>query len=138
MAIGIREAREMLPSLVKRAAYGNEEILLGTRGNDEVAIVSAKRFASIKDELARLRAEVIELKRRGRESPSSSVTPSAEPFAGLQRALDSGELSVAPEPRVRRVIATEPEQRAVSRDERIRLGSRGNHEPERRRPGPRA
>jgi PHD/YefM family antitoxin component YafN of YafNO toxin-antitoxin module len=137
MAIGIREAREMLPSLIKRAAYGNEDILVGTRGSDEVAIVSAKRFASIKDELAHLRAEVLELKRSLGVRSSGGVKAQDEPFAGLQRALDEGRLGVAPGPRARRTFVAEPGS-SVSREERIRLGSRGNHEPERRRPGPRA
>jgi len=137
MTLGIREAREKLPSLIKRAAFAEEDIRFGTRGNEEVTLVSTDKYARLQEELRRLRTEVADLRRRvSAATNSGEISP--EPFAGLQRALDAGELSVAPEPRVRRVIANDSGVSRVSREERIRLGSRGDHEPERRRTGPRA
>ena len=138
MGIGIREAREKLPSLVKRVAFGQEDIALGTRGSDEVTLVSSDKYARLKSELSQLRAELAELRRLGIPGGGHVQAVPAEPFAGLQAALDSGRLHVGPEPRVRRFTPEETDLSATDRETRIRIGSRGTHEPERRRTAPRA
>ena len=138
MGIGIREAREKLPSLIKRAAFGQEDIALGTRGSDEVTLVSTDKYARLNSELRQLRMELAELRRRGIPGGGHVQPVSAEPFAGLQAALDSGLLQVGPEPRVRRFTPCEADLSADDRETRVRIGSRGTHEPERRRSVPRA
>lgn len=138
MGIGIREAREKLPSLIKRAAFGEEDIALGTRGSDEVTLISSDKYARMRSELTQLRAELAELRRRGMPGGGHVQLVPDEPFAGLQAALDAGRLQVGPEPRVRRFTPGETDLSAVDREARVRIGSRGANEPERRRMVPRA
>jgi PHD/YefM family antitoxin component YafN of YafNO toxin-antitoxin module len=140
MGLGIREARNTLPSLIKRAAEEDEEIQLGARGADEVTLIATRKYHRMSHELDHLRAEIASLKERLAQMSDQidRVAGTNQAFAGLQRALESGKLSVgAPAPRLRRYIADYQETSVVSREERIRSGS-GTTEPQHRRPGPRA
>ena len=140
MGLGIREARNTLPSLIKRAAEADEEIQLGARGADEVTLVATRKYQRMSHELDDLRAEIATLKERLAQMSDrvDRAAGTGQPFAGLQRALDSGRLAVgAPDPRMRRYIPDYQEASAVSREERLRFGG-GTAEPRYRRPGPRA
>ena len=137
MAIGIREARETLPALVKRAAGGREEISLGARGADEVTLVASRKYARIRGEVARLRQRVHELQTRldALEEPEGQRSP----FASLQRALVTGSLGTeAGAARLRRYLPDYTPSGEPDRAERIRAGLGGAVEPEHRRTRPRA
>lgn len=141
MGIGIREARQNLPTLIKRAARHEEDIQLGSRGTDEVTLVSTGKYERLQQELDRLQG-VIERLRARLNATSETVNPltgAEQPFAGLQRALEEGRLSLQPDstPRVRTYYPDYTGVGAVSREERIRFGS-NTPEPEFRRPAPRA
>lgn len=143
MGIGIREARSNLPSLIKRAASSGEDIRVGARGADEVTLVSTQKYRRLRRQLKRLRKEVAELRAVVKESTDGTAavgTAQPEPFSGLQRALEEGQLRLGggDEPRVRRLIPGYSPTSTVSRAERIRIGSRGSVEPEHRRDKPRA
>jgi len=62
-AISVVEAKRRFSELLRRAAYGNETVLVGSRGRPEVAIVSVEeweRLRAIEDERdARLVEEAI-------------------------------------------------------------------------------
>jgi PHD/YefM family antitoxin component YafN of YafNO toxin-antitoxin module len=137
MGIGIREAREAFPSLIKRVAHAEEDVQVGSRGGDEVTLVATGKYRRLHNELTRLRSEVVELRMRMKTADTGA---SVEPFSGLQRALEEGFLDVSPAEttRARRVIPGDSAASGVGREERVRIGSRGNAEPERRRPRPRA
>lgn len=139
MGIGIREARNALPSLIRRAAEEDEEIQLGARGADEVTLVATRKYRRMSHELDELRTELATLKARlAQMAEREGEIDTSHPFAGLQHALDSGRLTVGtPETRMRRYIPDYQTTSAVSREERIRFGS-GTAEPQHRRPGPRA
>jgi PHD/YefM family antitoxin component YafN of YafNO toxin-antitoxin module len=140
MGIGIREARNSLPTLIKRAANDNEDIQLGSRGADEVTLVATGKYERMQRELDRLRSKVKQLNAR-LDSLSGDGEPAVEekPFAGLQRALEEGRLSLRPDdtPRVRTVFPDYTGTSSFSREERIRMGS-STPEPEYRRTLPRA
>ncbi|WP_420130087.1 hypothetical protein [Longimicrobium sp.] len=138
MGLGIREARNALPSLIKRAAEENEDIQLGARGADEVTLVATRKYQWMSHELDHLRTEVAGLKERLAQMSERADQPAGGyPFAGLQRALDSGRLKVgASEPRIRRYLPDYADTSAVHREERIRFGS-DTVQPQHRRPGPR-
>lgn len=139
MGLGIREARNSLPSLIKRAAEDNEEIQLGARGADEVTLVATRKYQRMSHEIDDLRTEIATLKARLAQMVEwGGGIDTSHPFAGLQHALDSGRLKVGtPDTRVRRYIPDYAETSVVGRDERILFGS-GTAEPQHRRPGPRA
>jgi prevent-host-death family protein len=139
MVIGIREARETLPTLIKRAAYAGEEIRVGARGVDEVVLISTRRYTQMRQTLEQLKEELADLRAQV-AAMSRGEAELAQPFAGLQRALEAGELRVSgtTEVRARRVIPGFSAESAVLREERIRIGSRGAVEPKHRRGAPRA
>jgi PHD/YefM family antitoxin component YafN of YafNO toxin-antitoxin module len=140
MGLGIREARNTLPSLIKRAAEEDEEIQLGARGADEVTLVATRKYQRMSNELEDLRTEIADLKERLAQMSDrvERAGGTGRPFAGLQRALESGRLSVGtPEPRIREYMPDYRHSSAVSREERVRFGS-GTAEPQYHRPGPRA
>lgn len=139
MGLGIREARNTLPSLIRRAAQEDEEIQLGARGADEVTLVATRKYQRMSHELDDLRTEIATLKARlARMAERGDGMDASQPFSGLQHALDSGRLKVGtPEARVRRYIPDYQQTSVVGREERIRSGS-GSAEPQHRRPGPRA
>ena len=74
-----------------------------------------------------------------RKTGEKAPTEVERPFAGLQRALDEGRLSLRLDaaPRVRRLIPDYSGISPVSREERIRFGS-NSPQPEFRRTHPRA
>lgn len=139
MGLGIREARNTLPSLIKRAAEEDEDIQLGARGADEVTLVATRKYQRMSHELDDLRTEIATLKARlAQMAERGGEIGTSHPFAGLQHALDSGRLTVGtPETRIRRYIPDYQKTSVVDREERIRFGS-GTAEPRHRRPGPRA
>lgn len=141
MGLGIREARNNLPSLIRRAADEEEEIQLGSRGADEVTLVATRKYRWMLDEVERLRAEIDALQARLAQvsDEASSTAGEARAFAGLQRALEAGHLRTgAPHspPRARRYIEDYTATSAVDREARIRFGS-GTAEPAHRRATPR-
>jgi prevent-host-death family protein len=141
MGIGIREARNTLPTLVKRAAQNEEDIQLGSRGTDEVTLVSTDKYERMQRELARLRSRVKQLNAQIVSAAPGQASPADQPrpFAGLQRALEEGRLSLRadPAPRVRRLIPDYTGISPVPREEQIRLASH-SPEPTYRRTKPRA
>lgn len=141
MGIGIREARQNLPTLIKRAARTDEDIQLGSRGTDEVTLVSTHKYERMLDELSRLRSHVQRLSARleALSDKTDRLAEEARPFAGLQRALEEGRLGFEPdpEPRERTLIPDYTSTSFASREERIRFGS-NTPEPEFRRTVPRA
>jgi antitoxin (DNA-binding transcriptional repressor) of toxin-antitoxin stability system len=140
MGIGIREAREALPSLIKRAALAGEDIQVGARGVDEVTLVATGKYRRLNDELTKLRSEVVALRTQVAGRPKGEMSALSEPFSGLQRALEAGLLDTTlSEPRrARRVIPGYSAFGSHGREDRIQIGSRGSVQPERRRRSPRA
>lgn len=57
MAVSVAEARRRFSDLVKRAAYGGQTVIIGSRGKPEAALISA-------EELERLRS--LEMERDAR------------------------------------------------------------------------
>lgn len=141
MGIGIREARNNLPSLIKRAAEEDEEIRVGARGADEVTLVASRKYDRMRQELNRLRSEIARLTERldTLSDKTDRLAGEGQPFAGLQRALENGSLSVghASALRVRRYIPDYVETSSASREARVRFGQ-DTAEPQYRRLGPRA
>lgn len=141
MGIGIREARNNLPSLVKRAAEEEEEIRLGARGADEVTLVASRKYDRMHRELDRLRREIATLTERlaNLSDATDRLAGEGQPFAGLQRALENGRLSIgsASAPRAHRYIPDYTDIISTNREARVRFG-RDTAEPQFRRPGPRA
>jgi PHD/YefM family antitoxin component YafN of YafNO toxin-antitoxin module len=141
MGIGIREARQNLPTLIKRAAQLDEVIQLGARGADEVTLVSTGKYERMRRELDHLQ-EVIERLRARLDAASATsdrLAGEEQPFAGLQRALEEGRLSMRPDdtPRVRRLIPGYTGISPVPREEQIRLASQFQ-QPAQQRTQPRA
>jgi antitoxin (DNA-binding transcriptional repressor) of toxin-antitoxin stability system len=140
MGLGIREARNTLPSLIRRAAEGDEEIQLGPRGTDEVTLVATHKYQRMSHELDHLRTEIAQLREQLAQMSQRAdrLAGSGQPFAGLQRALESGRLSVGTSgPRIREYMPDYLHSSEVGREERVRFGSR-TPEPQYHRPGPRA
>jgi PHD/YefM family antitoxin component YafN of YafNO toxin-antitoxin module len=141
MGIGIREARQNLPTLIKRAAQHDEVIQLGARGADEVTLVSTGKYERMRRELDHLQDVIERLRARldAASATSDRLAGEEQPFAGLQRALEEGRLSMRPDdtPRVRTVFPDYTGISSFSREERIQMGS-STPEPEFRRTLPRA
>jgi hypothetical protein len=130
MGMAMKDVREQLSDLVKRAAYSGEQITFGPNRGDDVTLIAT-------EQVRRMAARLREAEKRLAELLQERGEPEA--FAGLQGALMSGELAVRGEaPRVRRVLPGSAAQSAVTREERIRLGSQDLRTPEFRRSGPRA
>jgi prevent-host-death family protein len=141
MGIGIREARQNLPTLVKRAAQEEEDIQLGSRGADAVTLVSTGKYERMRQELDRLQGVIERLTARleAASARADQLAGAEPPFAGLQRALEEGRLSVQPDdiPRVRTYFPGYTGVSSVSREERIQFGG-NTTQPEFRRARPRA
>lgn len=141
MGIGIREARQNLPTLIKRAAQNDEDIQLGARGADEVTLVSTGKYERMRRELAHLEGVIERLTARldAASATADRLADEVQPFAGLQRALEEGRLSMQPDgaPRVRRYIPDYTGISPVSREEQIRLASQLK-QPAQQRTRPRA
>jgi PHD/YefM family antitoxin component YafN of YafNO toxin-antitoxin module len=127
MGLGIREARNNLPSLIRRATEQEEEIQLGSRGADEVTLVATRKYRRMQEEVSRLMAEVDTLRDRLAQvsAEGAAVAGRERAFAGLQRALESGQLRTGggpAAPRVRRYMEDYAATSAADREARIRFG----------------
>lgn len=130
MGMAMKDVREQLSDLVKRATFRGEEITFGPNRGDDVTLIATERVRRM---ATRLREAEEELAAFRRSDPESA------PFAGLQAALDGGTLSVqADERRSRRVLPNVTAESSVTRAERVRLGARDDRTPEFRRSRPRA
>jgi hypothetical protein len=130
MGMAMKDVREQLSELVKRATFRGEEITFGPNRGDDVTLIATERVRRM---AARLREAEEELAAFRRSDPDTA------PFAGLQAALDGGTLSVrADERRSRRMLPNATIESSVTRAERIRLGGRDERAPEFRRSRPRA
>jgi hypothetical protein len=130
MGMAMKDVREQLSELVKRATFHGEEITFGPNRGDDVTLIATER---VRHMAARLREAEEELAAFRRSDPG------AAPFAGLQAALDSGMLSVrGDERRSRRVLPDLAVESPPTRAERVRLGARDERAPEYRRSRPRA
>jgi len=130
MGMAMKDVREQLSELVKRATFRGEEITFGPNRGDDVTLIATERVRSM---AARLREAEEELAAFRRSDPD------AAPFAGLQVALESGTLSLkGGTHRSRRVLPDVAVESPLTRAERIRLGARDERPPEFRRSRPRA
>lgn len=131
MGLGIREAREGLSDIVKRAAYGDEEIRIGTRGREEASLIATRKLAEMREEIARLR------RRLALSEPGAARVEAKRPFAALQIAVDAGAFATGITTRKRRMMPGMRTTSELSREEQARLGRRDTREPRFRRPTPR-
>jgi hypothetical protein len=130
MGMAMKDVREQLSDLVKRATYSGEQITFGPNRGDDVTLIAT-------EEVRRMAARLRAAEERLAELLRERAGPAA--FAGLQDALESGEIAVRGEAhRARRVLPDPAVESAVSREERIRLGSHDQRTPEFRRSRPRA
>jgi len=128
MGMAMKDVREQLSELVKRATRG-EEITFGPNRGDDVTLIATERVRRM---AARMREAEAELAAFHRSDPA------AAPFAGLQAALDGGSLSVrGHDRRARRVLPNVTVGSPHTRGERVRLG-RDKRAPELRRSHPRS
>jgi antitoxin (DNA-binding transcriptional repressor) of toxin-antitoxin stability system len=126
MPLTISDARKELPQLVKRTAYGGEEIELGSHGKAEATLIGTQRLEELKREVQYLR------RRLGASGPGQE---SARPFAALEAALEEGRLGGGPgrARRARRLIPDYQPETELSWKEMARFGTAGNQEPRYRR-----
>lgn len=132
MGLGIREARKGLSELVKRAAYGGEEIRIGTRGREEASLIGTAKLSEMRQEIARLRRRLVV------SEAATAPLEGERPFAALQRAVEAGVFATDVSARRRRMLPSIQTWSNLSREEQARLGSRSTREPRFRRSGPRA
>src|SRR3954453_3006308 len=96
MGMAMKDVRDNLSDLVKRAKYGGEQITFGPNRGDDVTLVATAHVARMETRLREVEEQLAALRR-------AATDPAA--FAGLQAALESGSISLrAPSPRHRRVI----------------------------------
>lgn len=130
MGMAMKDVRERLSELVKRAAYRGEQITFGPNHGDDVMLVATEKVRRLEADLRELERQITEMRRSGAE-------PRA--FAGLQQELEAGALSSRGETRrQRRVLPNVTPTSSVSREERIRLGAGDNPTSGFRRTRPRA
>ena len=130
MGMAMKDVREQLSELVKRATFRGEEITFGPNRGDDVTLIATKRVRSMAARLREAEEELAALRRSD---------PAAAPFAGLQAALDAGTLSVRGDVRrARRVLPNATAESPLTRAERVRLGGGDERSPEFRRSRPRA
>lgn len=130
MGMAMKDVREQLSELVKRAAYRGEQITFGPNRGDDVTLIATEKVRRMEAALRDLECRVAEFSRE------DGV---AAPFAGLQRELRSGTLSTRGESsRPRRLLPEMALETATPREERIRLGARDDRAPGFRRTRPRA
>jgi len=128
--MAMKDVREQLSDLVKRATYRGEQITFGPNRGDEVTLIAT-------EQVRRMAARLKEAEERLAELLRERAEPGA--FAGLQEALASGELAVrGDDSRARRVLPNLATESPLTRDDRIRLGARDARVPEFRRTRPRA
>lgn len=130
MGMAMKDVREQLSELVKRAAYRGEQITFGPNRGDDVTLIAT-------DKVRRMEATLRDLERRLAELGREHGEPAA--FAGLQREMESGALSVRGDSRrLRRLLPGLTAESSLTREERVRVGSRDDRAPEFRRTRPRA
>ncbi|HEV7590347.1 MAG TPA: hypothetical protein VGO40_19710 [Longimicrobium sp.] len=128
--MAMKDVREQLSELVKRAAFRGEEITFGPNRGDDVTLIATERVRRM---AARLREAEEELAAFRRSDPDMA------PFAGLEAALDGGTLSVRDDERhSRRLLPNVTVESTIARAERVRLGGRDDRAPEFPRSRPRA
>lgn len=128
--MAMKDVREQLSDLVKRATFRGETITFGPNRGDDVTLIATERVRRLEERLREAEEELVALRRDGAEP---------RPFAGLQAALDSGAITLRGDaPRQRRLLPGLASEAPLSREERIRLGSLGDAAPEFRRSRPRA
>lgn len=128
--MAMKDVRDHLSDLVKRATYAGEQITFGPNHGDEVTLIATKRMRQMEARLREVEARLAEFGGgKGEQAP----------FEGLQQALEVGALSTRPEPaRTRRVLPDLAAEVPTSREERIRKGSQDTRVPTYRRTRPRA
>lgn len=141
MAHTIREARRLLSDLVREAAEGVREIEVGRRGTAEATLIGTARLRELKAELGELKAELGELRARLQAGDAGFAAAGAvrevpPPYAGLARALASGELVGAAVPRARRRIEDLRTETGIPLEAQARMGASGTREPRYRRVPP--
>jgi hypothetical protein len=130
MGMAMKDVREQLSELVKRATFRGEEITFGPNRGDDVTLIATERVRQMAARLREAEEEIAAFRRSD---------PRAAPFAGLQAALDGGTLSArGDERRSRRVLPNVTAESPLTRAERVRLGARDERTPEFRRSRPRA
>jgi hypothetical protein len=128
--MAMKDVRDNLSELVKRAAYRGEQITFGPNRGDDVTLIATAR-------VERLEARLREAEARLARLLHGTAEPAA--FAGLQTALESGAFDLRSQaPRRRRVLPALALESTLSREERISMGARDTREPEFRRTRPRA
>jgi hypothetical protein len=131
MGMAMKDVRDQLSDLVKRAAYRGERITFGPNHGDDVTLIATEQVRRMEATIREMERQIVEL-RRGEEG-----APHA--FTGLQRELRAGRFSVRREAgRARRVLPDPGPGGPLSREERVRLGGGGERAPEFRRSTPRA
>ncbi|HKP74480.1 MAG TPA: hypothetical protein VJT67_03005 [Longimicrobiaceae bacterium] len=126
----MKDVRDNLSELVKRATYRGEKITFGPNRGDDVTLIATEDVRRMEARLRDAEAQIAALRRESAEPV---------PFAGLQTALESGAIDLrGAAPRTRRVISTLDVESGISRDDRIAIGARDAREPEFRRTRPRA
>ena len=138
MAHTIREARRLLSDLVREAAEGVREIEVGRRGTAEATLIGTARLRELKAELGELRAR-LQAADAG-FAAAGAVREVPPPYAGLARALASGELVGATVsrtvPRARRRIEDLRVESGIPLEAQARRGATGTREPRYRRVPP--
>lgn len=130
MGMAMKDVREQLSELVKRAKYRGEQITFGPHRGDDVTLIATEHMRRME---ARLREVEARLSRMEDEAAGNA------PFAGLQRALEAGALSARSDRvRTRRVLPDLAVEVPLSREERVRLGAQDTRTPPFRRTRPRA
>ena len=136
MAHTIREARKHLSNLVREAAEGVREIEIGRRGTAEATLIGTARLRELKAELGELRARL----QAGYAAAEGTIREVPPPYAGLARALASGELVGATVsrtvPRARRRIEDLRVESGIPLEAQARRGATGTREPRYRRVPP--
>jgi hypothetical protein len=130
MGMTMKDVREPLSELVKRATFRGEQITFGPNRGDDVTLIATERVRQMESRLREAEEELATFRRSD---------PDDAPFAGLQAALDRGTLSVRDdERRARRLLPNATVDSPLSRAERVRLGARDERAPAFRRSRPRA
>lgn len=131
MGMAMKDVRDNLSELVKRAAYRGEQITFGPNHGDDVTLIATERVRRIEARLRELEAEVAALRTASSDAP--------RPFAGLQAAVEAGTLLAGPDaPRARPAPRDAATETPLTRDERVRLGAADDRAPAFRRTRPRA
>lgn len=130
MGMAMKDVREQLSDLVKRAAYRGEQITFGPNHGDDVTLIATDTVRRMEEAVRDLQQQVAQL--REREGDEGA-------FAGLQHELQTGALSAREDPRrLRRLLPELALETTLSREDRVRLGAQERPAPAFRRSRPRA